>query len=196
MIHIFTALSWLFLFLILVIRLLSALRNPYSLDGADQMQVIILASLTFFSLSSDPLVKRCCICFICFQALLCYLTAGVVKVRSSIWRSGTAISNILQISRFRNEAFAQILRKRPLLSKCLCWSVIMFDCLFPLFVFTGVRTCLFILGAGILFHLAIAFVMGLHSFFWSFIATYPAILFVANTSQLFLVTHLKWLMHF
>jgi hypothetical protein len=190
-IHIFAQLSWLFLFLILLVRLLSALRNSYGLDGAHQMQVIILASLTFFSLSSDPLVKFCCICFICFQALLSYLTAGVVKARSSIWRSGAAISNVLQLSRFSNEACAQCLMKWPLLSKCLCWSIIVYECLFPLFVLTGTWTCLLVLGVGILFHFAIALVMGLNSFFWSFIATYPAILFFANTFQLFLFSHLK-----
>jgi hypothetical protein len=33
------------------------------------------------------------------------------------------------------------------------------------------------LATGILFHLTIALIMGLNTFFWSYISTYPAILF-------------------
>lgn len=189
--HLLPRLSWLFVVILLLTSLLSHLRNAYGLDGADQMHVIVLASLTIFSLSPDSLVKSCCLSFICFQALLAYFTAGVVKARSSIWRGGTALRNILQTSRFRNDTGVRILRKHPLLSQSLCWSVMMFECTFPLLVLMGTRTCLLVLVAGILFHLSVALVMGLNSFFWSFVATYPAILFFANRFQLQIVSHVK-----
>ena len=45
--HLFPSLSWLFVVIILLIQLLSHLRNPFGLDGSDQMQVILFASLGF-----------------------------------------------------------------------------------------------------------------------------------------------------
>jgi uncharacterized membrane protein YphA (DoxX/SURF4 family) len=189
--HLLTPLSWLFVVILLLTRLLSHLRNGYGLDGADQMQIIVLASLTIFHLSPAPLVKLCSMLFICFQALLAYFTAGVVKLRSSIWRDGTAISNILQTNRFRNDTGVRILKKHPQLAQSLCWSVIVFECTFPLLVVTGTRTCFIALVAGVLFHFSVALVMGLNSFFWSFVATYPAILFFANMFQQGVVSHFK-----
>jgi hypothetical protein len=190
--HLFTSLSWLFVVIILLIYLLSHLRNQYGTDGSDQMQTIIFASLTIFYLSSDLLVKTCCIFFICFQALIAYMIAGYAKLGSSAWQRGTAIYDILNTQSFGNQAFAQILEKNTLLSRAICWSVITFECAFPLLVFTGVRTCLLFIVAGILFHLSIALFMGLNTFFWSFIATYPAILFFSDAFQTSLSLLLKW----
>jgi hypothetical protein len=48
-------------------------------------------------------------------------------------------------------------------AKCLGW----------LAVFVDPKWCLVFIGAGLLFHLATAFTMGLNSFFWSFVSTFP-----------------------
>jgi hypothetical protein len=189
--HLFPFLSGGFMVMIFLIHLLSCLRHQSGLDGADQMQTILFASLLLFSLPSEPFVRSCCLWFIGCQALLSYMTAGIVKVRSAAWRGGTAIGNIVQSARFRNETFAHVLRKHPLVAKALCWSVILFECAFPLLVVTGTRSCVLMLVAGIFFHLAVALVMGLNTFFWSFVATYPAIFFCAQTCQSWIISCLK-----
>jgi hypothetical protein len=190
--HLFPSLLGCFILMILLVHLLSCLRHKAGLDGAQQMQTIIFASLLLFYMSSDPLAKTDCLLFIGLQVLLAYLTAGVVKVKSSAWRSGTALGNILQGARFRNEKVSHMVRKYPLLAKIVCWSIFTGECLFPLLVLTGTQSCLLVLVAGILFHLTIALVMGLNSFFWSFVATYPAVLFLANTFQIAIHSHLKY----
>jgi hypothetical protein len=190
--HLFPFFSGCFILMILLVHLLSCLRHKGGLDGAQQMQTIIFASLLLFYLSSDPLAKTDCLLFIGLQVLLAYLTAGVVKVKSSVWRSGTALGNILQRTRFRNEKVSHIVRKHPFLTKVVCWSVFTGECLFPLLVLAGTQSCLLVLVAGILFHLIIALVWGLNSFFWSFVAAYPAVLFLANTFQIAIHSHLKY----
>jgi hypothetical protein len=182
--HLLVSFSWLFVAIILLIHLLSHLRNHQGLDGSDQMQVILFASLVIFYLSPDPFVKQCCLWFICLQALLSYFTAGCAKVRSATWRGGTAIRDIMNTTSFGNKGFALVLAQNPLLSKMMCWAVIVFECAFPLLAFAGVRPCFVFIAVGILFHLSTAMFMGLNSFFWSFVATYPAILFFSHTFTL------------
>jgi hypothetical protein len=189
--HLFPGLSLLFVVIILLIYLLSHLRNQFGTDGSDQMQTTIFGGLTIFYISQDPLVKQFCLFFICFQALIAYMTAGYAKLSSSVWRRGTAIFVILNTQSFGNQACAQILEKHALLRIAICWSVIIFECTFPLLVFTDVRTCWLFIAAGILFHLSVALFMGLNTFFWSFIATYPAILFCSNVFQPYLPIILK-----
>ena len=189
--HLFPSLSGFFILMILLVHLLSCLRHQAGLDGAQQIQTIIFASLLLFYVSSDPLAKTGCLWFIGLQALLAYCTAGVVKVQSFAWRSGTALGNILQGIRFRDETVSHRVSKYPFLTKMVCWSVFTGECLFPLLVLTGTQSCLLVLMAGILFHLTIALVLGLNSFFWSFVATYPAVRFFANTFQIAIHAHLK-----
>lgn len=179
--HLFASLSLPFVVVILLIHLLSHLRNRYGLDGSDQMQAILFASLTIFYLSPDPFVKQCCLWFICLQALLSYFTAGCAKARSAAWRDGTAMNDIMSTTSFGSKGFALVLAQKPLLSKMMCWAVIVFECAFPLLAFAGVRVCFVFIAVGILFHLSTAMFMGLNSFFWSFVATYPAILFFFHT---------------
>lgn len=193
--HLFPSLSWLFVVVILLIQLLSHLRNHSSLDGSDQMQVILFASLVIFYLSPAPLVKQCCVFFISFQSLLSYFTAGFAKVRSATWREGTALRDIMNTTSFGSKALTLILVQHSHLSKALCWAVIVFECAFPLLVFAGIRPCLLFIAIGILFHLSAAIFMGLNSFFWSFVATYPALLFFASTFQSCIVVLFKGLLH-
>jgi hypothetical protein len=181
--HLFASFSLPLVVVLLLIHLLSHLRNHYGLDGSDQMQVILFASLVIFYLSSDPFVKQCSLFFISLQSLLCYFTAGFAKWRSATWRGGTAVSDIMNTASFGSKAFARVLAQHFLLSKTLCWTVIVFECGLPLLVFAGVRPCLVFIAVGICFHLGTALFMGLNSFAWSFIATYPAILFFSNTFQ-------------
>jgi hypothetical protein len=187
--HLFTSLSLPFVVVIFLVHLLSHLRNRYGLDGSDQMQVILFASLAIFYLSSDPLVKQCSLWFICLQALLSYFTAGCAKVRSAAWRGGTAMSDIMNTTSFGSQGFAQVLTQKPLLSKMMCWAVIVFECTFPLLAFAGVGPCFVFISVAILFHLSTAMFMGLNSFFWSFVATYPAILFFSHTFTLGVPLH-------
>ena len=143
------------------------------------MQVIIFASLVAFYLSPIFIVKQFVIFFICFQVLLSYFTSGFAKFVSPVWRNGSAISGILNTISYGVRPVARILVNNANLSKLICWSVIIFECAFPLLVFTGVKPTIIFITTGVVFHLSIALSMRLNSFFWSFVATYPAVLYFA-----------------
>jgi hypothetical protein len=58
-------------------------------------------------------------------------------------------------------------------------DVVAAEVAFPLALPLGYPYGLVLLGWGVVFHAANALVMGINSFFWSFVATYPAILYCA-----------------
>jgi hypothetical protein len=60
----------------------------------------------------------------------------------------------------------------------LCWTIILVESLFFLFVFIPAPYFLVFLLWGIAFHIYNAGAMGLNNFLWAFIGTYPAIIFV------------------
>jgi hypothetical protein len=183
--HLFTNLSLFFIMIILLIHLLSHLRNQYGVDGSDQIQVIIFASLLAFYATSDPIVQKFSIFFLCFQSFLLYFMSGLAKLSSPAWRGGEAIAGIINTESFGNRVLSQILFNRPLLSKLICWCVIIFECAFPILIFTGIQSTVFFILVGMIFHFSISIFMRLNSFFWSFIATYPALLFFAAEFQNF-----------
>jgi hypothetical protein len=154
-------------------------RNFYGLDGSDQMTLIVCTSLALMSLVPHA---RCaavaCIWFIALQSALSYFTAGVAKVISSEWRRGSSLTGVMNTGSYGHKAFAEFLLNRPIYAKVLSWLLIGFECLFPLALFMGKYCVVFLIG-GLIFHLLNAAIMGLNTFVWAFLATYPSVLFCA-----------------
>jgi uncharacterized membrane protein YphA (DoxX/SURF4 family) len=166
----------LLLLFILAVELFSALRNGgYGMEGSDQMHLILLCSLNIYFAVSDPFARTAVMWFIALQSMLAYLTSGIVKLKTRPWRAGTAIRLVLSTDNYGCRRLSQLLNRMPEVSKWMCWGVVAFECLFPLVVLAGPKATLLLLVCGACFHLMIAATMGLNGFFWSFVATYPAI---------------------
>ncbi len=177
--HLFPNLSLFFVIIILMVHLLSHLRNHYGMDGSDQLQVIIFASLSvFYAAPSDPITQKFSIFFLCFQSLLSYFMSGLAKLVSPVWREGTAIVGIINTESFGNKGFAQILIDYPMLSKLVCWWVIIFECVTPILIFTGIQTAYFFMIFGIMFHLSTAVFMRFNSFFGPLLQLIPHCFFL------------------
>ena len=162
-------------------RLIMNLRTTYGMDGSDQMVVIVLASLTIASFRVwDEGVAVVCVIFVAAQVMISYLTAGVAKLVSPIWRRGEAIPAILRTASYGTEAAGIWLVKRRGVAQALCLSIIAMECLLPFAVLTGVPGAWIFVAGGSLFHIGIAVLMGLNTFLWSFLATFPAVLFTAR----------------
>jgi len=116
--------------------------------------------------------------FIAAQAALSYLTAGVAKARSAVWRSGRAIPLIVDTDTYGWPWVAGMLAGRPALARSACWTVIVFECLFAGALVAPEPVRLAALAVGLAFHLGCALVMGLNTFVWAFAATYPCVLAV------------------
>jgi len=162
------------LLVILLIHLLSTLRNPQGSDGTDQMQTILLATLVCYYATPDPIVKKAAVWFIALQAILAYFTSGIAKLLSKTWREGTVLKNSLLLAP-GNKRLYQWLPKNARFNQFLCLSVVVFECAFPL-ALIGPKTCLAFLAGGVLLHLFNAAALSLPRFLFTFVAAYPAIL--------------------
>ena len=160
----------------------------YGSDGSDQMTSIILITITLCLVPfGNELLLKAGLWFIALQSCLSYFAAGIAKLLSPQWRGGTAVTGIFNSRTYGTEWVANYLKDKPQLGVFLCWSVIIIEILFPLCLLLPLPLCLVMLTWGFVFHLLNAVIMGLNSFLWAFIATYPAILFVNSEITGFLI---------
>lgn len=167
------------IFLLFLLRGAINVRHQYGLDGADQMNVIVLASLVLWCVAPSPLAKEVALWFIAFQSVLSYVTAGVAKAVSPIWRSGAAVRDIVNTRSYGSRIAVGLFDRLPALKPIACWWVILFECTFPLALLSP-RLAFFYFAMGVAFHIGIAATMGLNNFVWPFLATYPAV-YIAMT---------------
>jgi hypothetical protein len=157
--------------------LLLVLRSPFGSDGADQMLFIIFVSASLGGAAGSPYAVDLVLWFVTLQACLSYLTSGVAKLASSDWRQGAAVPGIFSTDMYGRSWAGGIARRHRRISRVLGWSVIVLECCFPLVLLGIAPLTLGILAAAATFHLGTAVVMRLNTFFWAFIATYPAIIY-------------------
>lgn len=159
---------------LLFVHLLFVLRNQYGLDGSDQMMLLVLAALLAYQLYPTATMATIVFGFLAGQLVLSYLTAGIAKAISPIWRGGDALARILSTSSYGSKTASRLLLDHRALAVAGCWMVIVFECAGPLLLWIHPAFAVGFIVVGTLFHLSIAVLMGLNIFFWSFISTYPA----------------------
>lgn len=152
-----------------------ALRWRRSLggDGAEQLTIIILvaATLAFVPITS-PDRAALAVAFVAAQSSLAYVTAGVAKLVSPVWRGGGALPAILATYGHGHAWAASMLKAHPTVGTLLGWGVMLFEALFPFLLLGPYEVALATAMVGVSFHLTCAVLMGLNSFPWAFPATY------------------------
>jgi hypothetical protein len=155
-------------------------RAPLGLDGADQMSLITFVALAVYKLfPADVHVAQASLWFIAFQGCLSYCAAGIAKVVSPVWRSGEAVRGILGTRTYGSRTSASLVRRYDGTCVALSWLLMLFECSFPLALAFGETGFVVFAVLGVLFHISNAVIMGLNTFVWAFVATYPAILYCA-----------------
>jgi hypothetical protein len=177
----------LLLLLALVTSTLARWRRYTGGDGAEQMAVVVLAAacLAVLPYPSEARVTLA-VLFIAAQLSLSYVTAGIAKLISPVWRDGAALPAILSTHGHGHPAAARFLQDHPALARVGCWTVIGLECLFPLLVLGPAWLAIPALALGLAFHAGCAILMGLNSFLWSFPATYACVLAAAGLLRLWL----------
>lgn len=146
-------------------------------DGAEQMSDIVLISTALACLPTPNDARiALAVVFIAAQAVLSYVTAGIAKLVSPMWRSGVALPAILGTYNHGLVWVSRILERRPRVGFLLGWAVIVFEVSFPLVLFAPPFVASVALAVGLSFHLGCAVLMGLNSFVWPFPATYACVL--------------------
>lgn len=165
--------------IVAISSLIFSFRNIIGNDGSDQMNSLICITLFISFISNDAFIFKIGLIFIACQSILSYVIAGVAKVLSTKWRSGIAIPQIMNTRSYGHEKIAEYLfNAPPIVNYLMSWQIIIFESLFFMVAFLPHPWFFIFLIWGILFHLYNAIAMGLNSFFWSFLATYPSIIFL------------------
>lgn len=165
--------------IVVLTSLLLSLRSPYGLDGSDQMSVLIFGALFLAHLGGSTLALEAGLWFVAGQSCLSYFTSGFAKITSLHWRAGDVVFRIFNTRTYGYAPVARFLYARPGLTRMLTWAAVVMECIFPLALLLGFPGCLVLIGWGVVFHAMNAIIMGLNSFFWSFVATYPAVIYGA-----------------
>ncbi|WP_116048500.1 hypothetical protein [Amycolatopsis palatopharyngis] len=152
------------------------LRSNYGLDGSDHFAFINFAvSLLEKAFPHDRRAREAALAFIAAQSCLSYFTSGAVKMTSPVWRSGDAITGIFRTRTYGDKLFYKMTKDSKVAAQTLAWLVMLAEVLFPLVLIAPKPVARLILLSGMGFHIGNARFMGLNRFFWSFVATYPAV---------------------
>ncbi|MFD2909765.1 hypothetical protein ACFSX9_13590 [Flavobacterium ardleyense] len=173
---------WSLFLLLFIIQLIFNLRNIYSLSGADQMQNIILFGLLIISFNINSNIASLTVFFISVQMLLSYFFTGFHKIKSKKWRNGDALLLVLNSETFGNSTFQKLLYNNKFISIIISWVIILVQLSFIIVLFINPQLTVYFLTILFLFHLSIAFSMGLNHFFWVFVSSYPIIYYLSKNS--------------
>ncbi len=160
--------------------LLGVVLERYSPGGGDGAEGILSATLGGVAiglLSGTPAVASAAVAFIAMQAVLAYSVAGWYKAFSFPWRSGEALPGILALRVVGNHRVRAFLARHRTLAKRIAWATIVWECASPVVLLAPAWMAAGWLIVGLLFHLMCARIMGLNTFLWSFVSTYPAVLY-------------------
>lgn len=166
--------------LLIIINLIFAIRFRGAFNGgSDYMTMLTLVALFVALLSPSNLTYSFMLMYLAIQVILSYFLAGVAKIKDSDWRSGIAIANIINGPNYVPPLFIKKFLNLKLVSKVFCWLVISFELLFPLIIL--IPNYLWIVFCGLLiFHFINFIIFGLNRFFFSWLATYPAVFYLVT----------------
>ncbi|MEV0237978.1 hypothetical protein [Nonomuraea sp. NPDC050786] len=170
---------------IAVTNYLLAVRIRAGTDGTEHMsQLTYMALLAARLFPNDPKARAASAWFIGGQSMLSYLAAGLAKAAGPSWRQGQAMPGIFRTYVYGDERVYKILKDRPMLSKLAGWGVIVGESIVPLALILPKKSAWGMLAAGASFHAGNAMFMGLNRFLWSFVGTYPAVVYMSKHMNL------------
>lgn len=175
------------LFLVWELLLMSclSLKSLYGLDGAFQMNQLVLIWL-FLASFFNPESPEAFVCYslISAQVMLSYFIAGIRKWQSPLWRSSVALKVIFATEAYGSAHISKLIHAHSSLTTLLSYVVFVFETLFFLIILCPPKIQLILLALAGSFHLFNALFMGLNSFMFSFLATYPLLLITLNRKDL------------
>lgn len=170
---------------ILVIFIVGSLANfrrmPYAPQAPNRFTLIIIGALFLQSIVPSKIVTEACLWFIALQSCLSYATAGITKLFNKDWRNGTGVLRVVNTPNLlASPNLAEFFRSHGFIGKVLNYFTIAIESLFPFVLFIGKPFFFVFLIWGLFFHLTNAVLLRFNNYFWAWIATYPAIIYVAH----------------
>ncbi len=143
--------------------------------GSDYMTVVVLLGVSGAAcFAGSATAVNACLGYVCVQLVFSYFIAGVIKLVKPEWRSGACLSALLGSNRYGTPAWLARGLQRPELGRGATWSVLAFECAYPLALLSPTVALAFI-AASVAFHAANVLAFGLNRFFFAWLAAYPAL---------------------
>jgi hypothetical protein len=161
---------------LLSLVILQRFQGPYN-GGSDRMGLLALWCLALSRLMPTLQTKEAFFGYLGVQLVLSYFISGGVKIVNPDWRSGRALRDVFQFSAYPVSEALRRWAGRPRVLSAMSWAVILFELAFPLTLLSR-PTLVVGLAIAATFHLANACLFGLNRFFWTWLAMYPAILWL------------------
>jgi len=140
--------------------------------------VVSISLLSGFNRWAGPDLAEVSLLFVAGQACLAYSTSGIAKLVSPVWRREDPLLGILATTAYGSPRSYRVLASLPSRWRQLSTlTVVLMESSFPVMLLGSKWVLVVYLCWGVVFHAVNAGVMGLNSFFWSFLATYPALCF-------------------
>lgn len=155
---------------------LERFQGPYN-GGSDRMGLLALWCLVLTRSLPVAAWRELPFGYLGAQLMLSYFISGGVKIVNPDWRSGRALRDVFQFSAYPVAQDLRRLADRPRLLLAMSWAVMGFELAFPLTLLWQPALIAGLVIAAT-FHLANACLFGLNRFFWTWLATYPAILWL------------------
>jgi len=151
-------------------------QGPYN-GGSDRMGLLALWCLTLAQCLPMEKGREVVFGYLGAQVVLSYFMAGWVKIVNPDWRNGRALRQVFAFSAYPVSESLRGWAARPRILFVMSWAVMLFEIGFPLTLIS--RPTLAVgLAVAAAFHLANACLFGLNRFFWTWLAVYPAIIWL------------------
>jgi hypothetical protein len=164
-----------------IISIFFSIRAYMGHTGADQMFKLTFITVTLSYLSNSEFALKLGLIVISIHLIIAYATPGLLRIFQKEWRNGEDLLIMLRLNTYGNFTIWQLFKKHKVLYKTVTWGIILFECSIIIALFLPINYLLCYLLLGILFHLSNAIIMGLNTFTWAFVGTYPAYLWLSCT---------------
>ena len=156
-------------------------RDLFSVEGADQMTLIVLLACGLGELAGGAGAGTGAVAAAAFLAAttaLAYFVAAMYKAAARPWVSGAALVTIVATTSYGHPLLRGPVLRHRRLGTAASVAVLLWESAFAVSVVAPRVVLYALLVMGIGFHLGCALVMGLNRFVWAFAATYPAVIYV------------------
>lgn len=165
---------------LLIGHLLNCIRFRGTFNGGSDMMIVVVLTGLGISLV-NPAWEKAGIIYIAIHTMYSYFKAGLVKLKSSEWRNGSALPKLLKRSQIGlTKTFADFLNGHQSAALALSWLVIVFELSSLIMLFVPQFKLFYFCGA-VLFHFSVYLGYGLNRFFWVWLSAWPATFYFLST---------------
>jgi hypothetical protein len=160
----------------LSLLILQRFQGPYN-GGSDRLGLLALWCVTLARVLPVEQWRELSFGYLGVQLMLSYFISGWVKIVNPDWRRGVALRQVFAFSAYPVVESLRGWSGRPRVLLAMSWAVMLFELAFPLTMVSQLSLVVGLVVAAT-FHLANACLFGLNRFFWTWLAAYPAILWL------------------